>query len=185
MKTPPRAPTSSHTNLRRIAILGIVATSVVAPSVAVAQPLSFVDHLGAAIELVRAQLESDSPMLEVPTAEAMQIGKPTFLADQWFKVTDEFEEACGLGSLRIETGSNNNFTTITRGKAKYVTPFNDPNDAHGGRFDWKCGNNLEHSECSDSPNGADHIRVYWESNTRNIQIKCFERCGDGTSQSDC
>lgn len=180
-------PNTTPSRLRRIALAAGITATIIAPGIAAAQPLSFVDQLGAAVELIREQLEvdQDAPMLEEPEAVAMQIGKPTFLAGQWFKVVDEFEEACGLGSLRIETTSNNHFTTIERGKAKYVTPFNDPNDAHGGRYDWKCGSNLEHSECSNSPNGADHIRVYWEMNTRNIQVKCFERCGDGTASSDC
>ena len=79
------------------------------------------------------------------------------VANVWYQQVDRFEEACGLGSLRIETGSNNNWTSIPRGEARRVTPYNDPNDAFGGRFDWKCGSNLEHSECSDSPSGADFI----------------------------
>jgi hypothetical protein len=164
--------------------LGCAALTFAAPQRASAQPLSLhsmFDDLG---EVVRIGLAEGLDLFGAPDAEAMAIGKPTFLADEWYRVTDEFEEACGLGSLRIET-ANHVYTTIERGKAKYVHPYADPNDAFGGRFDWKCGTNLEHSECSDSPGGADWIRVYWESNTRNIQIKCFEKCGDGSSEADC
>ncbi|MBC8069671.1 MAG: hypothetical protein IAG13_15145 [Deltaproteobacteria bacterium] len=140
--------------------------------------------------LVQASLGRLSDVAEetMPGTDAvpmMGIGTPYFLAGLWYEVTDEFEEKCGLSTLRIETGSNNHFTSITRGDPDYVTPYSDPNDVYGGDFDWKCGSNLEHSSCSDSPNGADHIRVYWSKTGRNIAIKCFEKCGDGSSQSDC
>lgn len=115
----------------------------------------------------------------------MQVGKRHKLGGLWYRVTDEFEEKCGEATLRIETGSNNHFTPIKRGDPDYLTPYNDPNDAHGGRFDWKCGSSLEHSECSDSPNGADYIRVAWAKTGRNISIMCFERCGDGSAEGDC
>jgi hypothetical protein len=162
--------------------LGCTAIAVSAPQQASAHTLVASLQLARLAELADGLQAGGNADAAVP---AMKIGLPTKLAGLWYRVTDEFEEKCGESSLRIETGSNNHFTPITRGDPDYLTPYNDPNDAFGGRFDWKCGSSLEHSECSDSPNGADYIRVAWSRTGRNIAIKCFERCGDGSAEGDC
>ena len=175
----PTNPRRQATCIAAILGLACAALATAAPRIASAESATANAALGGLTSIIDAvSPESDA----VPMTA---IGNPHLLNGLWYEITDEFEEKCSGPTLRIETGSNNHFTSITRGDPDYVTPFSDPNDVYGGDFDWKCGSSLEHSSCADSPNGADYIRVAWSSTGRNIDIKCFERCGDGSSQSDC
>ncbi len=108
------------------------------------------------------------------------------LGGSYYYKTDDFDEACGAGSLWVKTGPDNtksNFTEIPRGVVKYVKPFNSWN----GAFPWHCGtwqsSDHDYSEC-DGPT-QDWVRVWWDPNSRRINMKCFDKCGDGSHPDDC
>jgi hypothetical protein len=98
--------------------------------------------------------------------------------------TDHFSEACSASTLKVRTGWGSfSFTDIPRGDTTYVKPAQAPN----GSFEWRCGdvliNGKDYSECDGAP--AVWVRFYWSPNSSNIDVQCFERCGDGDSPSDC
>lgn len=138
----------------------------------------------AGVALTLALVVPQPAAAQLPEAMPMAVGHSYILFDNWHEEVDAFEEKCGSGRLSIETDYRE-FTPIPRGKVTYVKPYNNKNDTAGGRFSWKCSSSLEHSECSNSPSGADFIRVYWSLDSRNISIRCFELCGDGSSAMDC
>ena len=108
------------------------------------------------------------------------------LGGLYYYKTDDFDEQCGASKLYIRTGADNtlsNFTQITRGDVTYVKAHNNWN----GAFSWHCGTwtSTDHdwSEC-DGPS-QDWVRVWWDPNSRRINMKCYEKCSDGSSPSDC
>lgn len=101
------------------------------------------------------------------------------LAGKYYYRTDVYAEQCGAGSLTVLTGGGPTWSNVPRGDVTYLTPLT----FTGGEFAWRCGNTLEWSECDESP--ADWVRFYWDPNSRNINVMCFNKCGDGSSPADC
>lgn len=104
------------------------------------------------------------------------------LAGKYYYRTDHFSEKCGAGSLGVFV-SNGTWANVPRGDVTYLKPLT----FSGGEYPWRCGsdavNGLEWSECDESP--ADWVRFYWDPNSRNIDVMCFNKCGDGSSSADC
>jgi hypothetical protein len=105
------------------------------------------------------------------------------LAGKYYYRTDVFAEQCGAGSLAVFIGGNPLWANVPRGDVTYLKPAT----FTGGEFAWRCGsqaaNGIDWSECDESP--ADWVRFYWDPNSRNINVQCFRKCGDGSSAVDC
>ncbi len=104
----------------------------------------------------------------------------------WYYKTDDFYEACGASKLSVRTSPGNtasDFTSIPRGVPIWVTP----SYAWNGAFAWHCGtwssSDHDYSEC-DGPT-ADKVRIYWDPESREIHMRCYEKCGDGSHPDDC
>ena len=138
---------------------------------------------GATAACVAEDSAAPSDTATVGTAEQHATG---YLLDGlWYYKTDDFDEACGASKLSFRTGVNNepaSFVNIPRGNVTYVRPFVKPS----GVMDWHCGTwtpDHDHSEC-DGPT-PDWVRVWWDPNSRRINMKCFKKCSDGSSVTDC
>jgi hypothetical protein len=119
-------------------------------------------------------------------ASVDQAATAYLLGGQYYYKTDDFDEQCGASKLSVRTGPGNtaaDFKNIPRGDVTYVKPFYSWN----GAFPWHCGtwspNGHDYSEC-DGPT-ADWVRVWWDPNSRRINMKCFDKCGDGSHPDDC
>lgn len=95
----------------------------------------------------------------------------------YYYKTDDFDEQCGAGYLNIWTSSG--WNNIQRGTSEIFKPLQYSN----GTFKWSCGGTIEYSECDGAP--ADKVRFYWDPYSRRIDMTCYEKCGDGSSYSDC
>jgi hypothetical protein len=114
---------------------------------------------------------------EEATSVAEQAATGYRIGDYYYYKTDDFDEQCGAGYLNIWTSSG--WNNIQRGTSEYFKPLQYSN----GTFKWSCGGTIEYSECNDSP--ADKVRFYWDPYSRRIDMTCYNRCGDGSSYSDC
>jgi len=52
----------------------------------------------------------------------------------------------------------------------------------GVTIPWFCGSNWERMECSGP---GDYIRLDWDPDSRDINVRCYGMCGDGSSPEDC
>jgi hypothetical protein len=116
-------------------------------------------------------------------AETAQIIKR---GGKYYYETDRFFESCSVGTLTVRTTWGNDsaaWTRVDRGHVALLQPAQAPN----GTFAWHCGNPLvngtDYSECNEAP--ADYVRVRWRTNGNDIDMRCYNICGDGSSAANC
>lgn len=111
---------------------------------------------------------------------------PWVIEGKWYKLVDSFTEQCGAGTLAVAAapGVTNLKTYIPRGVTTIVPHYW---WSTNGWFRWWCGGTAERAECNDPPgNDVDkRLRITWSTTSRAISIQCFEKCGSGSSSSQC
>ena len=123
---------------------------------------------------------------ELDTSSTDQQATAVLLGGKYYYQTDHFSEQCGASTLKVRVNWSNAsdaWSYVPRNDTTYLKPAQYPN----GTFDWVCGNQLvngtDHSECNNAP--ANYVRFFWDFNSRNIDVRCFKICGDGSSAADC